>query len=106
VLAAACRYDAEGVRRTVDAILLVAQHSHPHVLLLQVRQVAHGQLQLHIIQCQQMCACTVNMAQQRLWGAVAEARVLLMAAAAAAKPMLFNMPAIAIAVVCCSLISR
>lgn len=32
------KYDAEGVRRTVDAILLVAQHSHPHVLLLQYGQ--------------------------------------------------------------------
>jgi hypothetical protein len=37
--AACCRrYDAEGVRRTVDAIILVAEHSHPHVLLLQVWQ--------------------------------------------------------------------
>ncbi|KAF6262916.1 cleavage and polyadenylation specificity factor, 25 kDa subunit [Scenedesmus sp. NREL 46B-D3] len=32
------KYDAEGVRRTVDAILLVAEHSHPHVLLLQYGQ--------------------------------------------------------------------
>lgn len=30
------RYETEGVRRTVDAILLVGEHSHPHVLLLQV----------------------------------------------------------------------
>ncbi|KAF8061923.1 CFIS2 [Scenedesmus sp. PABB004] len=32
------KYDAEGVRRTVDAVLLVAQHNHPHVLLLQFGQ--------------------------------------------------------------------
>jgi hypothetical protein len=34
----ACRYEVEGVRRTVDAVLLVADHNHPHVLLLQVSQ--------------------------------------------------------------------
>jgi hypothetical protein len=30
------RFELEGVRRTVDAVLLVAEHGHPHVLLLQV----------------------------------------------------------------------
>jgi hypothetical protein len=34
----ACRYEVEGMRRTVDAVLLVADHNHPHVLLLQVSQ--------------------------------------------------------------------
>merc|ERR1712232_87059 len=29
-------YKVEGVRRTVDAVLLVQQHNHPHVLLLQI----------------------------------------------------------------------
>src|SRR5690606_22421298 len=29
-------YDREGMRRTVDGILLVHQHRHPHVLLLQI----------------------------------------------------------------------
>jgi len=36
VVCARCRYEVEGVRRTVDAVLLVADHNHPHVLLLQV----------------------------------------------------------------------
>lgn len=31
-----CRYRKEGVRRSVDAILLVWEHNHPHVLLLQL----------------------------------------------------------------------
>eukprot|EP00906_Rhabdomonas_costata_P017530 RCo025312 len=30
------KYEMEGMRRSVDAVLLVHQHSHPHVLLLQV----------------------------------------------------------------------
>jgi hypothetical protein len=30
------RYELEGVRRTVDAVLLVGEHNHPYVLLLQV----------------------------------------------------------------------
>lgn len=30
------RYQQQGTRRTVDAILLVNVHGHPHVLLLQV----------------------------------------------------------------------
>jgi cleavage and polyadenylation specificity factor subunit 5 len=29
-------YEHEGMRRTVDGILLVQQHGHPHVLLLQI----------------------------------------------------------------------
>ena len=29
------RYDQEGLRRTVDAVIVVHQHSHPHVLILQ-----------------------------------------------------------------------
>ena len=29
------KYEREGMRRTVEAILLVNQHDHPHVLLLQ-----------------------------------------------------------------------
>lgn len=29
-------YNEEGIRRTVDGILLVHQHGHPHVLLLQI----------------------------------------------------------------------
>lgn len=29
-------YEREGMRRTVDAVLLVHQHNHPHVLLLQI----------------------------------------------------------------------
>ncbi len=31
-----CRYKKEGVRRSVDAVLLVWEHNHPHVLLLQL----------------------------------------------------------------------
>ena len=31
------RFEREGLRRTVDAVILVQQHGHPHVLLLQVR---------------------------------------------------------------------
>lgn len=31
-----CRYQREGVRRTVDGVLLVHEHNHPHVLLVQV----------------------------------------------------------------------
>ena len=31
------RYAAEGARRTVEGIILVNEHSHPHVLLLQAR---------------------------------------------------------------------
>lgn len=30
------RYAKEGVRKSVDAVLLVYEHGHPHVLLLQV----------------------------------------------------------------------
>jgi len=30
------KYDKEGMRRTVEGILLVHQHKHPHVLLLQI----------------------------------------------------------------------
>ncbi len=30
------KYDKEGMRRTVDAVLLVHQHNHPHILLLQI----------------------------------------------------------------------
>ena len=30
-----CRYAAEGMRRTVEAVLLVHEHRHPSVLLLQ-----------------------------------------------------------------------
>lgn len=33
---------AEGARRTVEAVLLVNEHRHPHVLLLQVRPVCGG----------------------------------------------------------------
>jgi cleavage and polyadenylation specificity factor subunit 5 len=29
-------YETEGVRRTVDGILLVHKHGHPHILLLQI----------------------------------------------------------------------
>ncbi len=31
-----CRYRKEGVRRSVDGVLLVWEHNHPHVLLLQL----------------------------------------------------------------------
>ncbi len=31
------RYAAEGARRSVEAVLLVNEHNHPHVLLLQAR---------------------------------------------------------------------
>ena len=31
------RYAAEGARRTVEGIILVTEHNHPHVLLLQAR---------------------------------------------------------------------
>jgi hypothetical protein len=30
------KYEKEGMRRTVEAVLLVHQHNHPHVLLLQI----------------------------------------------------------------------
>ena len=30
------KYCAEGMRRTVECVLLVANHGHPHVLLLQI----------------------------------------------------------------------
>eukprot|EP00891_Asterochloris_glomerata_P004325 jgi/Astpho2/4325/gw1.00065.41.1_t len=30
------KYMKEGVRRTVEGVLLVHEHSHPHMLLLQV----------------------------------------------------------------------
>lgn len=29
-------YEHEGMRRSVDGILIVQQHGHPHVLLLQI----------------------------------------------------------------------
>jgi hypothetical protein len=32
------RYAAEGARRTVEGIILVNEHNHPHVLLLQARR--------------------------------------------------------------------
>ena len=31
-----CRYAREGLRRSVDAVLVVHEHGHPHVLVLQV----------------------------------------------------------------------
>ena len=31
-----CRYAREGARRSVEAVLLVHEHHHPHVLLMQV----------------------------------------------------------------------
>jgi len=31
-------YNEHGIRRTVDAVLLVHNHGHPHILLLQVGQ--------------------------------------------------------------------
>ena len=31
------RYAAEGARRSVEGIILVNEHNHPHVLLLQAR---------------------------------------------------------------------
>jgi hypothetical protein len=33
---AVLRYEREGLRRSVDAVIVVQQHGHPHVLLLQV----------------------------------------------------------------------
>jgi cleavage and polyadenylation specificity factor subunit 5 len=30
------KYESEGMRRTVEGVLLVHQHNHPHVLLLQI----------------------------------------------------------------------
>ena len=30
------KYEKEGMRRSVDGVLLVHQHNHPHVLLLQI----------------------------------------------------------------------
>lgn len=33
---AQCRYALEGIRRSVDAVLLVHAHNHPHILLLQL----------------------------------------------------------------------
>ena len=30
-----CRYKQQGLRTTVEAILLVHEHEHPHILLLQ-----------------------------------------------------------------------
>jgi cleavage and polyadenylation specificity factor subunit 5 len=30
------KYEEEGMRRSVEGILLVHQHRHPHVLLLQI----------------------------------------------------------------------
>lgn len=30
------KYEQEGMRRTVEAVLLVHQHNHPHILLLQI----------------------------------------------------------------------
>lgn len=35
LLCAACRYAEQGLQRHVEAVLLVHQHNHPHVLLLQ-----------------------------------------------------------------------
>ena len=32
------RYEREGMRRSVEGILLVQEHNHPHVLLLQLGQ--------------------------------------------------------------------
>ena len=32
------RYAAEGARRTVEGVILVNEHHHPHVLLLQARR--------------------------------------------------------------------
>ena len=29
-------YEAQGMRRTVEAVLVVHQHNHPHVLMLQI----------------------------------------------------------------------
>jgi hypothetical protein len=34
------RFEREGLRRSVEAVLLVQQHGHPHVLMLQVRGAA------------------------------------------------------------------
>lgn len=31
-----CRYAREGLRRSVDAVLVVHEHGHPHVLVLQM----------------------------------------------------------------------
>ena len=36
------RYATEGARRTVEGVILVNEHNHPHVLLLQARTRARG----------------------------------------------------------------
>lgn len=30
------RYEREGMRRSVEAVILVHEHNHPHILLLQI----------------------------------------------------------------------
>lgn len=33
------KYAEEGIRRTVDAVMLVMEHNHPHILLIQVNDL-------------------------------------------------------------------
>ena len=42
------KYEKEGMRRTVEAVLLVYQHGHPHVLLLQIGNNVKGFFKLYV----------------------------------------------------------
>lgn len=42
------KYLKEGMRRSVDCILLVHQHGHPHVLLLQIGNNQKGFFKLYV----------------------------------------------------------
>lgn len=39
-------YEAQGMRRTVEAVLVVHQHDHPHVLML---QIANAFFKLYVV---------------------------------------------------------
>lgn len=41
------KYEKEGMRRTVEGVLLVHQHNHPHVLLLQIGNNVKGFFKLY-----------------------------------------------------------
>ena len=62
------RYAAEGARRTVEGIILVTEHNHPHVLLLQARTHARVAVRAEAARTRRCAAPAARAERERAGG--------------------------------------
>jgi cleavage and polyadenylation specificity factor subunit 5 len=53
------QYEQEGMRRSVQGVLIVCEHGHPHVLLLQSVRTHSGCSMVGALLCGRCCRCCV-----------------------------------------------